>query len=533
MSHLDTVAVNEVSILAPVAGRQSEILTVEAKQFLVELHLRFEERRRQLLEARAVRQAFFDSGGVPDFLPDTIHIRQADWQVAPIPADLQDRRVEITGPVDRKMIINALNSGAKVFMADFEDASSPTWSNMLDGQVNLKDAVEGTISYTGPEGKMYQLQPKTATLLVRPRGWHLLEKHFLVGGAPISGALFDFGLYVYHNAHKLLQKGSGPYLYLPKLEQHHEALLWNDVFDFAEAYLNLPTDSIKATVLIETITAVFELDEILHALRRHIVGLNCGRWDYIFSYIKKFNSHADKVLPDRSQVTMTVPMMQAYTRLVINTCHKRGAAAIGGMSAFIPVKGNEEANQAAIEKVRQDKLREVLDGHDGTWVAHPALVPVAMAVFDEHMPTPNQIHRKTSYGPYTSADLLVPPQGSITEQGVRNNINVAILYIESWLNGVGAAALYGLMEDAATAEISRAQLWQWLKHACNIDGVGPFTPALYEQWKAEELIKIKDLVGEQRYSQGKFDKATQILDQLVLAPHFEEFLTLPAYELIL
>ncbi|MEM6395583.1 MAG: malate synthase A [Bacteroidota bacterium] len=509
------------------------ILTKEAIYFLNALHLKFNERRLALLAARTERQQQIDQGILPDFLPETASIRDSAWQVAPIPEDLQDRRVEITGPVDRKMIINALNSGAKVFMADFEDSNTPSWENNMLGQINLRDAVNGTINFFNPKKeKYYMLNRETATLMVRPRGWHLEERHMLVDGEPISGSLFDFGLYFFHNAENLVAKGSGPYFYLPKLESHLEARLWNDVFVFAQEYLDIPLGTIKATVLIETIMAAFEMDEILYELRQHSAGLNCGRWDYIFSYIKKFKNLPGYVVPDRAQVGMTAPFMSAYSKLVIETCHKRGVHAMGGMAAQIPIKSDPKANEQAIEKVRQDKLLEVQNGHDGTWVAHPALVEVAMKIFDEYMPTANQIELEKEPVGVMATDLLEVPEGTITEQGVRQNINVGILYIESWLRGNGAAAIYHLMEDAATAEISRTQLWQWLKAGSITDTGQVIDKEWVERLIPQELVKIAEYVGAQAYAVGRFKEATQLLRELIYATDFHEFLTIPAYDKI-
>ncbi|MDQ6663277.1 MAG: malate synthase A, partial [Acidobacteriota bacterium] len=445
-----------------------QVLTPEAVEFLNQLSGRFEPTRVELLEKRRARQKEIESGKLPDFLPETASIRNTEWTVAPIPPDLQDRRVEITGPVDRKMIINALNSGSSVFMADFEDANSPTWRNNIEGQINLRDAIDRNISFTGPEGKSYRLGDKLATLMVRPRGWHLIEKHFDVDGEPISASLFDFGLYFFHNAKKLLANGSGPYFYLPKLESHREARLWNDVFRFAQDYCGVPQGSIRATVLIETILGSFEMDEILYELRDHSAGLNCGRWDYIFSYIKKLRSRPDSMLPDRALVTMERHFLKSYVDLLIQTCHRRGIHAMGGMAAQIPIKNDPEANQKALEKVRQDKLREVKAGHDGTWVAHPALVAVAKEVFDAGMPGPNQLSVKREDVRVTAKDLLQAPEGEITEQGLRLNVDVGIQYLEAWLRGSGAVPIYNLMEDAATAEISRAQVWQWGRHGAKL-----------------------------------------------------------------
>ncbi len=511
----------------------AEILTPSALDFLIALHRKFDERRRELLATRLERQQRLDAGKLPDFLPHTAHIRESDWTVAPLPKDLLDRRVEITGPVDRKMIINALNSGAKVFMADFEDSNTPNWTNTIEGQINLRDAINRTIDFTNPaNGKHYQLHAQVATLMVRPRGWHLPEKHITIAGEPMSGSLVDFGLYFFHNATALITNGSGPYFYLPKLESHLEARLWNDVFLFAQDYLDIPIGTIKATVLIETILASFELNEILYELRQHSAGLNCGRWDYIFSFIKKFRNRPGFVLPDRSKVNMTVPFMRAYAQLVIQTCHRRNVHAMGGMAAQIPIKNDPAANAAALEKVRQDKLREVQDGHDGTWVAHPDLVPIAMEIFDQNMPTPNQIHRKRADVQVTTADLLSVPSGSITEAGLRLNINVGVLYLESWLRGNGAAAIYHLMEDAATAEISRTQVWQWIHNQAVLEDGRTITYELYRSLLTEELDKIKDYVGPQAFTNGKFAEAVALFDRLVKDADYVEFLTLPAYDII-
>jgi malate synthase len=509
-----------------------EVLTPEALQFISELHQRFDERRRQLLEARAARQTAIDGGAMPDFLPETASVRESDWKVAPIPADLQDRRVEITGPVERKMIINALNSGASVFMADFEDSNSPTWSNNIQGQSNLRDAVAGTISYVSPEGKKYALAPKTAVLLVRPRGWHLTEKHVAIDSRPVSGSLFDFGLYFFHNAKALLAKGTGPYFYLPKMQSHLEARLWNDVFVFAQEYVGVPRGSVRATVLIETILAAFEMDEILYELRDHSSGLNCGRWDYIFSVIKVFRNHPRFTLPNRAQVTMTSPFLNAYVQLLIKTCHRRGIHAMGGMAAQIPIKNNPQANEAALEKVRQDKLREVRAGHDGTWVAHPGLVPIAKEIFDAGMPTPNQISLKRDEVHVTAADLLAVPPGEITEEGLRINIDVGIQYLESWLIGNGCVPIYNLMEDAATAEISRTQVWQWMHHGAKLSDGRTITPALIRDTIAEQLDHIRSVVGEPRYAAGKFPLAAQLFEQMMISDRLSDFLTLIAYEQI-
>ncbi len=508
----------------------AEILTPEAQTFLVELHRKFNARRLELLERRKVRQAEIDGGKLPDFLPETADIRESDWTVAPIPADLRDRRTEITGPTDRKMVINALNSGAKMFMADFEDANSPTSGNLIEGQKNMRDAIRREISFSSPEGKQYKLNEQTAVLLIRPRGWHLVEKHFHVDGEPMSGGLFDFGLYFFHNAAELLKRGSGPYFYLPKMESHLEARLWNDVFVFAQDYCGVPQGSVRATVLIETILASFEMHEILWELRDHSAGLNCGRWDYIFSFIKKLRNHADFMLPDRAQVTMTVHFLASYVDLLIQTCHKRGIHAMGGMAAQIPIKNDPEANERALEKVRQDKLREVKAGHDGTWVAHPGLVGVAKQVFDEYMPQPNQIDRKREEVHVTAADLLCVPAGVITEAGLRMNVDVGIQYLEAWLRGNGAVPIYNLMEDAATAEISRAQVWQWAKHGAKLEDGRPVTPDLVKATIAEELGKLGEKLGAERFARGKFPLAADLFGKMMLSGEFNDFLTLPAYE---
>lgn len=520
-----------MEIKATISPEYAEILTPEALAFVVKLQRKFNATRKELLKAREEKQKQIDAGNLPDFLPETKEIREGDWVAAPIPADLQDRRVEITGPVDRKMIINALNSGAKMFMADFEDSNSPTWTNTIEGQINLRDAIRKTISFKNENGKEYKLNETTATLLVRPRGWHLPEKHVLIDGEFASGSLFDFGLYFFHNAKQLIANGSGPYFYLPKMESHLEARLWNDVFVFAQDELGVAQNTIKATVLIETITATFELHEIIYELRNHMAGLNCGRWDYIFSYIKRFRNLDERfILPDRAQVTMAVPFMASYSKLVIQTCHKRKVHAMGGMAAFIPIKNDEAANNAAIEKVKADKLREVTNGHDGTWVAHPGLVKVAMDIFNEKMPTPNNYHITREGEVYTQKDLLEKPQGTITEAGLRMNINVGILYIESWLRGVGAAALHNLMEDAATAEISRTQVWQWIKNASKLDDGRTVTYALFQELLPSELENVKAYVGEAAFNSPTMKRAIEIFDELVQVGNYQEFLTLPAYE---
>ena len=519
-----------VQIIAPITTEYAEVLTPEAIGFVALLARRFEARRQELLRAREQRQARLDAGERYDFLPETAHIREGAWTVAAIPPDMQDRRVEITGPVDRKMIINALNSGAKVFMADFEDANSPTWENTVEGQLNLRDAIRRTISFTNPDGRVYKLNDQTALLFVRPRGWHLDEKHVLVDGAPISGSLFDFGLYFFHNARELLARGSGPYFYLPKMESHLEARLWNDVFVLAQETLGIPQGSIRATVLIETLPAAFEMDEILYELRDHSAGLNCGRWDYIFSAIKKRHGDPTFVLPDRALVTMTTHFMRSYSLLLIQTCHRRNAFAMGGMAAYIPIKTDAEANERALASVRADKEREANDGHDGTWVAHPGLIATAVAPFDALMKGPNQIDRKRDDVHVTAADLLAIPDGPITEGGLRTNIRVGVQYLEAWLGGLGCVPLYNLMEDAATAEISRAQVWQWIHHPKGVlDDGRKVTVELFRAILNEELELLKQGMGEAAYDARHFAQASALFDQLSTADTFADFLTLPAY----
>ena len=523
-----------MTVLGEVTPEFAEILTPEALAFVAGLARTFEARRQELLALRIERQKALDGGVLPDFLAETAAVRAGDWTAAPIPADLQDRRVEITGPTsDRKMVINALNSGARVFMADFEDANTPSWANTIQGQLNLRDAILRTISFSNPDGKQYRLNDRTAVLVVRPRGWHLPEKHIQIDGRPISGALFDFGMYLFHNARALLERGSGPYFYLPKLESHQEARLWNEVFLAAQQELGLPRGTIRATVLIETILAAFEMDEILYELREHSAGLNCGRWDYIFSCIKKFRSKPDMLLPDRAQVTMTTHFMRSYSLLAIKTCHRRKIHAIGGMSAFIPVKGDPEANERAFAQVRADKEREASDGHDGTWVAHPGLVPVALEVFDRAMPQPNQIDRARDDVQIGAADLLDFASGPITEAGLRTNISVGIQYIEAWLRGQGAVPIFNLMEDAATAEISRAQVWQWIRHPeGKLSDGRPITVELVRALVQEELAKIEAGLGAQRYAAGRFGLASELFDRLTTSETFTEFLTLPGYEYV-
>jgi malate synthase len=523
-----------VEVLGPIEGGYGEILSPDALGFLAEIERRLRGARRDLLARRREVDARLQAGVLPDFLKETRKIREADWRIAPVPADLQDRRVEITGPVDRKMIVNALNSGASVYMADFEDATTPTWANLLEGQINLRDAIRRSIDFTDPDsGKRYHLGARTATLMVRPRGWHLPEAHVRIDGEPMSGALFDFGLYVFHNARELMARGTGPYFYLPKLESHLEARLWDDVFRFAQERLGVPSGTIKATVLIETMLAAFEMDEILYELREHSAGLNCGRWDYIFSFIKKFRNRPDFIMPDRDQVTMTVPFMRSYSLLAVRTCHRRGAHAIGGMAAQIPIRDDPQANEQALGKVRADKEREAADGHDGTWVAHPGLVPIAREVFDQLMPQANQIARQRDDVAVSAQDLLAVPGGTITERGLRHNLNVGVLYLEAWLRGSGCVPIYNLMEDAATAEISRAQVWQWRRHSARIDGGPAIDGALVERLLEEELARIRGSVGEERYRAGRYAAAAALLRELVLADEFTEFLTLPAYQQVI
>jgi malate synthase len=523
-----------IAIKGKLRPRYREVLTPEALAFVADLHRTFDARRRELLEARKEQQARFDAGALPDFLSETKEIRDDDsWRVAPIPADLLDRRVEITGPVDRKMVINALNCGAKVYMADFEDANSPTWDNNIEGQINLKDRWDGTLAFTDPQsGKDYKLDDETAVMIVRPRGWHLLEEHLTIDGTPISASLFDFGLYFFHNAEKQIAQGTGPYFYLPKLETHREARLWNDVFVHAQDKLGMPAGTIKATVLIETLPAAFEMDEILYELRDHIAGLNAGRWDFIFSFIKKFAKNPNYVLPDRSQVVMGEAFLGAYAALLVRTCHIRGAFAMGGMAAQIPIKNDPAANDAAFAKVRADKERETRDGYDGTWVAHPDLVPVAKEVFDRMMPQPNQLERMRIHVRVLRDDLLKIHAGKKTEEGFRLNIRVGVQYIEAWLRGRGAVPIYNLMEDAATAEISRAQIWQWIKYGVELEGGVRATPELFRRAMEEEMQRVKWEVGADAYDSGRFPEAIKLFTDLSLADEFEDFLTIPAYKLI-
>ncbi|MFL6571004.1 MAG: malate synthase A [Burkholderiales bacterium] len=523
----------DVSISGRITPEYAQVLTPEALELVAKLHRRFEPRRQELLARRAARQKAFDAGAKPDFLGETKHVRDSEWKVASQPQDLLDRRVEITGPTDRKMVINALNSGASTFMADFEDANCPTWHNMVDGQINLRDAVRRTISFESTAAdstqRFYRLKDRTAVLIPRPRGWHLDEKHVTVDAQPLSGAIFDFALYFFHNAKELLARGSGPYFYLAKMESHLEARLWNEIFVFAQQELGVPVGTIRATALIETLVAAFEMDEILYELREHSSGLNIGRWDYIFSCIKKFRADRDFCLADRAQVTMTAPFMRAYALLLVKTCHRRGAPAMGGMAAQIPIKNDPKANEAALEKVRQDKLREVTDGCDGTWVAHPALVPVAKEVFDKHMPQPNQYSRQRPDVSVAAKDLLAfQPDKPITETGLRNNISVGIQYLGSWLAGNGCVPVFNLMEDAATAEISRSQIWQWIRSPKGVlDDGRKVTVELFRALLEEELAKVKAAMSE-----GKYDEAAQLFERITADDNYVEFLTLPAYQLI-
>jgi malate synthase len=520
-----------IELLGPIGPQYDEILTPDALRFVASLQRTFGARREDLLARRVEAQKRIDSGLLPDFLEETEGIRRGDWKVAPIPAMLLDRRVEITGPVDRKMVINALNSGASVFMADFEDANSPTWANCVEGQLNIRDAVDGTIAYTAPDsGKEYRLNEKTAVLMVRPRGWHLLEKHLLVDGKPCSASLFDFGLFFFHGGRRLIAQGKTPALYLPKLEHHLEARRWNDVFVKAQEDLGLPVGTIRATVLIETILAAFQMDEILWELRDHSAGLNCGRWDYIFSFIKRLGRLPGFVLPDRGLVTMEKHFLASYVTLLIRTCHRRGIHAMGGMAAQIPIKGDPEANEAALAKVRADKLREVRAGHDGTWVAHPGLVPIAKAIFDEHMPSPNQIATAMPTQEITAKDLLAVPEGPVTEKGLRQNLNVGILYLEAWLRGNGCVPLYNLMEDAATSEISRTQVWQWLRSGVTLADGRKLTPELYQQILDEEVGAVRARLAEEGVGAGRYELAAELFDRMIRSEELPEFLTLSAYE---
>src|ERR1700722_3553528 len=521
-----------VVVTAEISPSASQILTHDALLLVAKAHRALDTRRRELLKRREQRQSELDAGRAPDFLAETAEIRESDWRVAPIPPDLLDRRVEITGPTDRKMIINALNSGAKVFMAYCEDAHAPTWSNMVEGQLNLSEAVRRTIEFKSPEGKEYRLADKTAVLFVRPRGWHLLEKHVLVDGEPVSGGLFDCLLYLFHNAKELIRRGSGPYFYLPKMESHLEARLWNEVFNVAQDEIGVPRGSIRATVLIETILAAFEMDEILYELREHSAGLNCGRWDYIFSCIKRFRNNPDFILADRALVTMTTHFMRSYLLLCIKTCHRRGIHAMGGMAAQIPIKNDEKTNAEAFAKVKADKEREANDGHDGTWVAHPGLVPVALEAFDAVMKSPNQIDRKREDVSVTGDDLLkFGPEEPISEQGLRTNVSVGVQYLEAWLRGSGAVPIFNLMEDAATAEISRAQVWQWIRSPKGKLSDGrKVTAELFATVLGEELKKIENWLGSDRYSKGRFNDAADLFSKITTSDDFVTFLTLPGYD---
>jgi malate synthase A len=510
-----------------------EVLTPDALAFVADLARRFAPAVARLLERRRERRAGFADGQPPQFLPATAEVRAADWRVAPLPRELERRAVEITGPVDRKMVINALNSGADVFMADFEDSTAPTWDNLVQGQRNLADAVRGRIAFDDPQtGKSYRLRERTAVLMVRPRGLHLPEAHLHVDGRPVPGCLFDFGLYLFHNARELSRRGTGPYFYLPKLESHLEARLWNDVFVHAQAALGLPSGTIKATCLIETLPAAFEMDEILYELREHSAGLNCGRWDYIFSFIKTRRHDPEAVLPDRSQVTMEQPCMRAYTQLAVRTCHRRGAHAIGGMAAHIPIRDDPEASAIALARVRADKLREARDGHDGTWVAHPGLVPVAREVFDAHMPGANQLHRLREDVRVSVDDLLQVPTGTRTEGGLRQNVRVGVQYLEAWLRGTGCVPLYHLMEDAATAEISRTQLWHWIHHGAALEDGRRLSGALVESVLGDEMRRVRREQGERRFVAGRFPEAIELFLRVGTAAGLEEFLTLPAYDVL-
>jgi malate synthase len=521
---------DDIEILGPMHPGFEIVLTRDALRFVADLQRRFDDRRLDLLRQRQNRQAQINKGQLPDFLPETQSIRDSEWKIGSVPADLQDRRVEITGPVDRKMIINALNSGASAFMADFEDSHSPTWKATIEGQINLIDAVEGTISLTTPEGKHYALNDRTAVLMVRPRGWHLEEKHVRMAGKPVSGAIFDFGLFFYHNAKKQLARGTGPYFYLPKLESHLEARLWNDIFLQAQEALGLPKGTIKVTVLIETILAAFETDEILYELRDHIVGLNCGRWDYIFSFIKRFRNVPGYIFPDRALITMTRHCMRSYALRVIQSCHRRGAHAMGGMAAQIPIKDDPQANETALAKVREDKIREAADGHDGTWVAHPGLVGIAREEFDKAMPAANQVARLRDDVTITARDMLQVPKGPITEAGLRNNISVGVQYMAHWLGGNGCVPLYNLMEDAATAEIARAQVWQWVHHPEGVLEDGrKVTMDLVRNIMKEELNRLRADIGDAQFAAIPYESAQRLFEEIIAQPDFEEFLTLKAY----
>lgn len=528
---MHSTVIGGLEISGPLAPGYAEILTPEACAFVAELETKFGGRRRELLARRAERQREIDAGRRPDFLPETAAIRAGDWQVPPPPTDLVDRRTEITGPVERKMAINALNSGAQCWMADFEDANSPTWANVIEGQINLRDAIRRTITWTSPEGKFYALKDKIATIVARPRGWHMEEKHARLGGRRVSASLFDWGLYFFHNARELTARGSGPYFYLPKMESHLEARLWNDVFLHAQAAVGLPRGTVRATVLIETILGCLEAEEILFELREHASGLNCGRWDYMFSFVKKFRNRPEYLFPDRTLITMEVPFLRAYALHVINVCHRHGAYAMGGMAAQIPIKNNPAANAAALEKVRADKEREARDGHDGTWVAHPGLVATALEAFAKFMPGKNQLHRRHDVE-ITAAKLLEPLHGPITEKGVRWNLHVGVRYLEAWLGGSGAEPIHHLMEDLATSEISRSQLWQWLRYGAKLDDGRPITAELYDRLLVAELAAIRAEYGDERFDGGHFKDATELFMRMSKSAEFDEFLSLPAYELL-
>lgn len=532
-SHINQkLSVHGVEITGEITREYSEILTKDALNFLAKLSRNFERKRQELLRARVLKQKEINKGLLLDFLPETKHIRGSNWTVATIPKDLINRKVEITGPAERKMIVNALNSGANVFMADFEDANSPTWQNNIQGQINLRDAVNGTISFTSPEGKHYKLNGNIAVLMVRPRGWHLTEKHLKVDGNEVSASIFDFGLFFFHNAHNLIKKGTGPYFYLPKLESYYEARLWKDIFAFSEMELGVKQGTIRATVLIETIISAFEMDEILFELKDYSSGLNCGRWDYIFSFIKKFRNKPDFLIPDRACVTMDKHFLNSYVELLIKTCHKREIHAMGGMAAQIPIKDNPQANEVALQNVREDKEREAKAGHDGTWVAHPGLVEIAKEVFDKYVKGPNQIHIKRNDVYVTSKDLLSVPKGETTEEGLRMNINVGILYLEAWLRGLGCVPLYSKMEDAATAEISRTQVWQWVHHGAKLSNNSKVDIHLVRKIISEELEKIKKLAGYEKFNSGKYQVAAKLFEEITQKDYFDEFLTLEAYKYI-
>jgi len=535
MSQTNTVDAPEgVELRGPAVDGIDEVLTGPALEFVADLHRRFEAERQRLMQQRAERQKRYDAGELPDFPAETAAIREGDWTVGEVPDDLQDRRVEITGPCDRKMVVNALNSGAKVFMADFEDANSPTWTNNIEGQANMIHYWTGSIDFTDPNsGKAYKIGDNPAVLIVRPRGWHLVEEHMLVDGDPVSGALFDFGLYFFHNARRTLDKGTGPYFYLPKIESYQEAALWNAVFDHAEKTLGIDHGTIKATVLIETLPSAFEMDEILHALKDYIVGLNCGRWDYIFSYIKTLRKNPDYVLPDRGQVVMGDAFLNAYSLLLIKTCHRRGAFAMGGMAAQIPNRRDPEANEIALAKVRSDKEREAKNGHDGTWVAHPDLVPVATEVFDKLMPGKNQLNISLDNVVVTQKDLLEVHKGERTEAGLRENIRVGVQYVEAWLQGRGAVPLYNLMEDAATAEISRTQIWQWLHFGATLNDGRKVTEALFLELLDDEMAKLREALGPETFDAGRFDEAIPLFRDMSTSEDCAEFLTIPAYRQLL